>query len=205
MDSQIILLLPFWQSDKITTALTYGLFKPVVLLPKTTDWTNETQLQYILTHEYAHIQEIDILLKWLLAIAVCVHWFNPFVWTMYLLANRDIELSCDETVVWTLGETVRYSYALTLIELEEKKSSFTPFANRFCKNSIEERMVSIMKTRRVSFIGILSAVAIIISTFIVFATNPVSEAARTVQFTSQEIILEGIEAPITPPLYSRII
>lgn len=183
------------QSDKITTALTYGLFKPVVLLPKTTDWTNETQLQYILTHEYAHIQEFDILLKWLLAIAVCVHWFNPFVWIMYLLANRDIELSCDETVVWTLGETVRYSYALTLIELEEKKSSFTPFTNRFCKNFIEERMVSIMKTRRVSFIGILSAFAIIISTFIVFATNPVSEAARTVQFTSQEITPEGIEAP----------
>ena len=84
------------QSDKVTTALTYGLFRPVVLLPKTTDWTDETQLQYILTHEYAHIQELDILLKWFLAISVCVHWFNPFVWIMYILANRDIELSCDE-------------------------------------------------------------------------------------------------------------
>lgn len=183
------------QSDKVTTALTYGLFKPVILLPKTTDWTNETQLQYILTHEYAHIQEFDILLKWLLAFAVCVHWFNPFVWIMYILANRDIELSCDETVVWILGETVRYSYALTLIELEEKKNSFIPFANRFSKNPIAERTVLIMKTRKVRFIEILSAFAIIIGTFIVFATNPVSEASGTIRFTSQEATPEGIEAP----------
>ena len=183
------------QSDKVTTALTYGLFRPVVLLPKTIDWTDETQLQYILTHEYAHIKELDILLKWFLAISVCVHWFNPFVWIMYILANRDIELSCDETVVWTLGETVRYSYALTLIELEEKKSSFTPFANRFSKNPIEERMVLIMKTRRVSFIGILSAFAIIISTSIAFTTDSVSEASGTVRFTSQDTTPEGIETP----------
>ena len=183
------------QSDKITTALTYGLFRPVVLLPKTTDWTDETQLQYILIHEYTHIKEFDILLKWLLAISVCVHWFNPFVWIMYILANRDIELSCDETVVWTLGETVRYSYALTLIELEEKKSSFTPFANRFSKNPIEERMVLIMKTRKVSFIGILSAFTIVISTSIAFTTDSISEASGNVRYAAQDTTSEEIETP----------
>lgn len=183
------------QSDKITTALTYGLFRPVVLLPKTTDWADEEQLQYILTHEYAHIQKYDILLKWFLAISVCMYWFNPFVWIMYILANRDIELSCDETVVWTLGEEVRYSYALTLIKLEEKKCSFTLFANRFSKNPIEERIVLIMKTRKLSLIGILSAFAVVISISIAFATNPVSEAFGTVQFAAQDAAPEGIETP----------
>lgn len=95
------------QSDRIATPLTYGLFSPVVLLPKTMNWADETQLQYILAHEYAHIRRFDILFKWLLAIAVCVHWFNLLVWIMYTLANRDIELSCDEAVVLTLGETIR--------------------------------------------------------------------------------------------------
>ena len=32
------------QSDKISTALTYGLFHPVVLLPKATDWQDEKNL-----------------------------------------------------------------------------------------------------------------------------------------------------------------
>ena len=192
---------PIWrrveirQSDRITTALTYGLFRPIVLLPKTMDYMDETQLQYILTHEYAHIREFDIILKWFLAFSVCVHWFNPFVWIMYTLANRDIELSCDETVIWTLGETVRYSYALTLIELEEKKSSYTPFANCFNKNPIEERMVLIMKTRKINFAGILAALAIVISASIAFTTDSVSEASETVRFVAQEITSEDIGTP----------
>ena len=34
---------------------------------------------------------------------------------MYVLANRDIELSCNETVVKSFGETVKSTYALILI------------------------------------------------------------------------------------------
>ncbi len=181
------------QSDKTTTALTYGLFRPVVLLPKTINWTDETQLQYILAHEYVHIRKFDILLKWLLTFSVCVHWFNPFVWIMYILANRDIELSCDETVVWTLGETVKYSYALTLLELEEKKSFFTPFANRFSKNPIKERMVLIMKTRKVNFMGILASFVIVIGTSIAFTTDSVAKASEPVSFATQDTASEGIE------------
>lgn len=37
------------QCDKIKAPLTYGVFHPVVLLPKATDWTDETRLRYILT------------------------------------------------------------------------------------------------------------------------------------------------------------
>lgn len=162
------------QSDKIAAALTYGTWKPVVLLPKTTDWTDETKLNYILTHEYVHIRRFDIIFKWLLAAALCVHWFNPLVWVMYILSNRDIELSCDETVVRTLGEGMKSSYALTLIGLEEKRTGPTPLVNNFSKNAIEERIVSIMKMKKSSLTGIILACALIIGTAGVFATNPVN-------------------------------
>lgn len=136
------------QSDKIVVPLTYGVFLPVILLPKTTDWTDETKLHYILTHELVHIRRFDTLTKWLLAAALCVHWFNPFVWVMYVLANRDIELSCDESVVRIFGERMKSAYALTLIGLEEKKSRLNPLASNFNKNAIEERIVSIMKMKK---------------------------------------------------------
>ena len=89
------------QSDRIKAPLTYGVFRPVILLPKKTGWTDETKLRYILIHEFTHIRRFDTLTKLVLTAAVCTHWFNPFVWVMYVLANRDIELSCDETVVRT--------------------------------------------------------------------------------------------------------
>lgn len=187
------------QSDRVKSPLTYGVFRPVVLVPKTTDWTDEAKLRYILTHEFVHIRRFDALTKLVLTAVVCVYWFNPFVWVMYVLANRDIELSCDEKVVRTFGETIKSAYAMTLIGLEEKKTRLTPLVNNFSKNAIEERVVSIMRMKKVSFVGMILAVALVIGTVTVFATNaaspldgevmvkPEATAARAKEIVSIEV------------------
>ncbi|RAZ18687.1 peptidase M56, partial [Klebsiella oxytoca] len=69
--------------------LTYGIIHPVILLPKSTDWTDTERLNYVLEHELAHIRHFDAAAKLALTAAVCVHWFNPLVWLMLSLANRD--------------------------------------------------------------------------------------------------------------------
>lgn len=101
------------QSDRISTPLTYGILRPVVLLPKSMDFDDTRQLEYVLLHEFTHIRRFDVLIKWLLAASLCIHWFNPIVWIMYGFASRDIEISCDETVVKTLGQAEKSAYALT--------------------------------------------------------------------------------------------
>ena len=106
------------QSGRISSPLTFGVLRPVILVPKKTDWTDETALRYVLEHEFVHIQRFDVLSKLLLIAAVCVHWFNPLVWVMYVLANRDLELSCDETVLRRFGGDIRAAYARVLIRME---------------------------------------------------------------------------------------
>lgn len=173
------------QSDRINAPLTYGIFRPVILLPQKTDWEDETKLRYILTHELVHIRRYDTLTKLLLTAAVCTHWFNPFVWIMYVLANRDIELSCDETVVRTFGESIKSAYALTLIGLEEKKSHFTPFANNFSKNAIEERIVMIMKLKKTSLFIVMAAVLLVAGIITTFATSGITQSNHLQQSTNE--------------------
>ena len=43
------------QAEGIAGPLTYGLFRPVILLPETTDWEDQENLSFILIHEYTHI------------------------------------------------------------------------------------------------------------------------------------------------------
>lgn len=150
------------QSDLLASPLTYGIIRPVILLPKTTDYSDEKKLEYILTHEYTHIRRFDALAKLFLTAALCVHWFNPFVWLMFVLANRDIELSCDETVVKKVKtvENTKSDYALTLIALEEKKSKMA-FGVYFSKNIMKERIKSIMKIKKMSKARILLAVILV--------------------------------------------
>ncbi len=159
------------QSDKIAAPLTYGIIRPVILLPRKTDWEEEARLEYILAHEFTHVRRFDTLAKCLLAAALCIHWFNPLVWVMYMLAGRDIELSCDETVVRTFGENARSAYAMTLIGLEEKKGSMAPLCNNFSKNAIEERVVSVMKIKKATVLSIILAVTLIVGAMTVFAVK----------------------------------
>lgn len=159
------------QYDCIHTPLTYGIFRPVILLPKESLKQPPSTLNFILTHEWVHIRRFDCVTKILLTAALCIHWMNPLVWVMYLLFNRDIELSCDETVLHLLGRNKRSDYALALIDMEEQKSGFASFASGFGRNAIEERIRAIMKMKKASLITILAAVVVVVCVSILFATS----------------------------------
>lgn len=161
----------------LSTPLTYGLFRPVILVPKNTDWGKECQLRYVLFHEYVHICRFDAIRKWIVAVAVCVHWFNPMAWVLYILYNRDIELACDERVLHRFGSDDRASYARALICMEETRRHFTPLYNCFAKNAIEERIEAIMKFRKIS-VSTLVLVLIFVTavTGTAFAASQAQEA-----------------------------
>ncbi len=164
------------QTDRISVPLTYGIVNPVILMPKKTDWENRQQLEYILLHEYTHICRFDTVIKLIATLGLCIHWFNPFVWAMYTLFNRDIELSCDESVVRQFGETSKSVYARTLITMEEKKSGLTPLYNSFSRNAIEERITAIMKTKKITLGILVVSVLIMLAIVIPFATSAKGQA-----------------------------
>lgn len=163
-------------SDKILSPLSYGILKPVILLPKNIDWSNETNLNYVLEHELTHIKRFDGVLKIVLSAVLALHWFNPFVWIMYILSERDIELYCDETVIKKFGTPSRSAYAKSLISFEEMKSRPIPILNHYTKNSIEERIVAIMKFKKTSLLGTVFALTLVASTATVFATTASSNS-----------------------------
>lgn len=165
-------------SDRISAPLTYGVLRPVILIPKTIDWTDENTLNYVLTHEYVHIRRFDSVMKLALIAAVCIHWFNPMVWLMYILSNRDMELSCDEKVIHLFGNTQKSSYAMALIRMEEQQSRLAPFCNSFSKNAIEERITAIMKNKKRTIPALLAAFGLFISVTTTFATSAVEPAKK---------------------------
>lgn len=79
-----------------------------------------------------------------------------------------------------------------LIELEEMKSSFTPFVSNFNKSFIEERMVSIMKTKKLNTLSILSAIILVSSALILFATDSMPASADGIDIAAQESSLAEV-------------
>ena len=174
------------QSSRVYAPLTFGVIRPVILLPGQTDWTDTHQLQYVLAHELVHIKRFDAVVKILFTAALCVHWFNPLVWIMYILLNKDIELSCDELVVRSFGLTSKSSYAMALISLEEQKNKLTPFCNMFSKNPIEERITSIMKIKKNSILASFAAVVMVVGVTTGFATSAIASDNSYAKTTIEE-------------------
>lgn len=167
------------QTETIAAPLSYGVIRPVILMPKNTEWKNIYQLRYVLEHEYVHTRRLDMLTKLIMIAAVCIHWFNPLVWVMYILFNRDLELSCDETVVRRFGMDIKSVYATALISMEEKKSGLTPLCNSFSKNAIEERIRAIMKIKKTSKFAVMISAVLVIGVTGGFATSASSLEKNT--------------------------
>ena len=168
---------PIRRCDRIRSPLTYGLIRPVILLPKGMDCDQE-EVGYILLHEGTHIKHRDAWWKLFLAAALCVHWFNPLVWCMYVWANRDLERCCDESVVRRCGLEARSEYALTLLKWEERRSGLLPLCSNFGTPILKERVVFIMKLKKQSAAAVALTLALVMGTTVAFATGPAPETAE---------------------------
>ena len=155
-------------SDRIAAPLTYGVLYPVILLPAGMDRRDRAVLSCVLAHEYQHIRRFDALRKGLLAAALCLHWFNPLVWAMYILANRDIEMACDEAVLRSGAD--REGYALALLGLEERRGRWSPSGSHFSQNALEERIKAIMKRKHISITALIAVLVVMSITTTVFAS-----------------------------------
>jgi len=159
-------------SDQITTPLTVGILMPKIIIPTDTDFSQGLNLQYMLEHEFYHIKRWDALWKIVVIAIACFHWFNPLVWIMCILANRDLEISCDGWVVRNFGLNNKKVYANILIEMAEQRRKFAPFYSGFAKHTVEERIESIMKTKKTTWIGAsIAALLIGVLAWNAFATS----------------------------------
>lgn len=105
-------------SDYIASPFVMGVLRPKVYLPS---GIPIAERPYILAHEQHHIRRGDPLWKLLGYGALCIHWFNPLAWAAFVLAGKDMEMSCDEAVIRQLGDCIRADYASSLLRLATHK------------------------------------------------------------------------------------
>ena len=96
-----------------------GVLRPVLLLPE--KLPEGPALRYALLHELVHYRRRDIWLKTLALWVNALHWFNPLVWYMVRLVERDTELACDEAALRLLPSEEHKAYGRAILDAAEKK------------------------------------------------------------------------------------
>lgn len=158
-------------ADHIPSPFVLGLIRPRIYLPSGLSEENQA---HILRHEQAHIHRGDPLWKALAFIALTLHWFNPLVWLAFFLAERDMELSCDERAVKGLDPTARADYAALLLTLSAEKPS-AGLSLAFGESNTSVRIKHLLKNRKTSrWAAAVAAVFVLVLTA-VLVTEPANQ------------------------------
>ena len=111
--------------------MTWGLWRPRVLVPGSAENWSDARRRMVLVHEGAHIKRGDALTQLVGSVACGVYWFHPLVWYAKYSARLEAEHACDDVVVAASAgsEAVKASaYATELLTISEIFRAPAPYA-----------------------------------------------------------------------------
>ena len=164
-----------FETDAIGTAFVCGFIRPKIYVPAN---VGDASLSYILEHERTHIRRKDYLIKPIAFLLLILHWFNPLMWLCFALMSRDMEMSCDESVLRKLGDGAKGGYSSSLLSLAVKRKGLlaaNPLA--FGESHVKTRIKNILNFKKPAFWVIVVAVMAVCTAAIAFAANPSKNAA----------------------------
>jgi len=89
--------------------MTWGVVRPVVLLPADAEAWDTERRTVVLAHELAHVRRWDTLTQWIAHLALAVFWFNPLVWMAARQMREEREHACDDAVLSIGTRPVEYA------------------------------------------------------------------------------------------------
>lgn len=104
-------------SELVTSPVTVGYLKPIILLPVAAiNNLSVQQVEAILLHELSHIKRYDYLVNFLVSIISTFLYFNPFVKLFVRIIEEERENCCDQLVLQFGYDKISYASALLTLE-----------------------------------------------------------------------------------------
>jgi beta-lactamase regulating signal transducer with metallopeptidase domain len=136
-------------TDETRSPVTWGLFRPVVMLPESADEWNDAQRRMVLMHELTHVRAADWLFSLAARLVCALYWFHPGAWWIARRLHEDCELACDDRVI--ASGVRRSDYADLLIDVADQVHPGSLAAARALALSsragLRARLSSVLDTR----------------------------------------------------------
>jgi TonB family protein len=172
-------------SDAITSPVTFGVLRPVVLLPPQFPELEAQVREAILSHELQHVRRRDWLFLLGEELVRAVFWFHPAIWWLLSEIGLAREQEVDRQAVAETRLREEYVDALLAFAGAGTHLDLAPASSFLRKRHLKQRVVSILKEVRMSktqlFSSMAAALVILAAAgWIVTAAFPLSAAPDVV-------------------------
>jgi TonB family protein len=170
--------------------LTWGFFRPKVLLPSGAEsWSAERRV-VVLAHELAHIRRDDWALQLACETVRAIYWFNPLVWIACRRLRHESEYACDDAVLMAGIEAT--DYATHLLEVARQavgsRQLRAPGLTVANPSTLERRVSAMLShtrcrkplTRRARGCAVAAAIVATAPMAAIAITEPAGESVTTV-------------------------
>ncbi len=100
--------------EDVASPITFGVWRPVILMPTSSSEWSEADLRRALVHELEHVRRGDWLIHLIARTASAAYWFHPLAWVAWRQLVLEAERSCDDAVV-ARDEGADYAEQLVLL------------------------------------------------------------------------------------------
>lgn len=135
------------QGYRIQIPMTAGILKPCVFLP--VEDMEEEQLKTCIYHELTHYKKHDIFWNYIACLMVCIHWYCPWIRTIFRKNNEWSEVICDLSTIGYVGSAKRYF--TTIFEMSQKSQGIKAYRAACLfesQDSLEQRIYYAMMYRK---------------------------------------------------------
>jgi len=167
------------EHEAAPSPMTFGITRPVIVLPLDAREWDEAELRRALMHELEHIKRGDWLLQILARVVAAAYWFHPLVWTAWRRLCLEAERSCDDAVVISEERT---DYAEQLVTLAQRMSAtpVQPLLGMANRSDLSTRVTAVLDDRlhrgRAGFA--LAAGTVAAAALVVIAVAPVRAVVK---------------------------
>lgn len=136
------------ETDQSIVPMTWGVFKPVVILPSQwRQWLTESR-RLVLLHELAHVKRLDVVYQCVARVACAIFWFHPLAWYALRRLRIERELACDDCVLMAGERPSSYAKQLLDIAREYQSLALPPAVAMAQRSGLEQRVRALLDKAR---------------------------------------------------------
>lgn len=194
-------------STTIDSPMTWGVFKPVILLPSHALYWPDELIASTLLHELAHIKRNDWLTQQFARCICAIYWINPLCWKALERLRLYAEMATDDLVLYSGVD--RTHYASALVNVAERLShnkTYTMSALAMTINhepkQLRKRVTAVLNSSllhlplsKEQLINALFFIAIVLLPFTSLRANYVEKITFTLSFPYQNNQHATTDAP----------